>query len=248
MVKILAIGNSFSHDALKYFHRIAKSAGIETKTVNLFIGGCPLIRHWENIEKDEAAYDYELNGAEGSKKISIKDALLEEKWDYITLQQASNDSGVEETYYPYLTKVSEYAKQLCPGAKQLIHETWSYEIDSDHGAFPVYDCDQLKMYHALKACYQKAADTLHTQIIPCGDVIQHLRTLKPFDYQNGGLSLCRDGYHLSETYGRYAAAATWYECILNADIRQNTFLPDDADEQLIQLIREEVHKIVHGEQ
>ena len=40
-MKVLAIGNSFSNDAMRYLHGIAKADGVDMKTVNLFIGGCP---------------------------------------------------------------------------------------------------------------------------------------------------------------------------------------------------------------
>ena len=39
-MKVLAIGNSFSNDAMRYLHGIAKADGVDMKTVNLFIGGC----------------------------------------------------------------------------------------------------------------------------------------------------------------------------------------------------------------
>ena len=48
-MKVLAIGNSFSNDAMRYLHGIAKADGVDMKTVNLFIGGCPLSRHYANI-------------------------------------------------------------------------------------------------------------------------------------------------------------------------------------------------------
>ena len=41
-MKVLAIGNSFSNDAMRYLHGIAKADVVDMKTVNLFIGGCPL--------------------------------------------------------------------------------------------------------------------------------------------------------------------------------------------------------------
>ena len=59
---ILAIGNSFSTDSTHYIHQIAEAGGVEVKVVNLYIGGCPLERHWQNIQADAAAYRYELNG------------------------------------------------------------------------------------------------------------------------------------------------------------------------------------------
>lgn len=44
-IKILAIGNSFSQDATQFIHDIAKADGVDTKVVNLYIGGCSLQRH-----------------------------------------------------------------------------------------------------------------------------------------------------------------------------------------------------------
>ena len=61
-MKILSIGNSFSQDAQRYLHRLAKQDGTELKTVNLFIGGCSLQKHYLNMLDDNADYDFEFNG------------------------------------------------------------------------------------------------------------------------------------------------------------------------------------------
>ena len=55
-MKVLSIGNSFSCDAQRYLHRIAKKDGVQLKTVNLFIGGCSLRTHYLNALQDAAAY------------------------------------------------------------------------------------------------------------------------------------------------------------------------------------------------
>ena len=57
MKKILAIGNSFSRNACRHVHQIAASGGVELTVVNLYIGGCSLARHWENVEQDAVAYE-----------------------------------------------------------------------------------------------------------------------------------------------------------------------------------------------
>ena len=44
-MKVLAIGNSFSEDATRYLHDIAKADGVALEVANLYIGGCPLDRH-----------------------------------------------------------------------------------------------------------------------------------------------------------------------------------------------------------
>ena len=95
--KILVIGNSFGEDATHFLHDLALTRGINTKVVNLYIGGCSLERHWRNIENEAKDYEYQLNGRATGNKVSIQDALAEEKWDYIVTQQSSHDSGWLDT-------------------------------------------------------------------------------------------------------------------------------------------------------
>ena len=102
MIKILSIGNSFSQDAQAYVHQIAASAGIETKVVNLYIGGCSLERHYNNIVENAAAYSYELNGKKIGRSVTIMEGLCEEDWDYVTMQQASHLSGLPAPTIPTL--------------------------------------------------------------------------------------------------------------------------------------------------
>ena len=48
-MKVLSIGNSFSQDAQRYLHRLAKEDGTFIKCVNLYIGGCSLQTHYINM-------------------------------------------------------------------------------------------------------------------------------------------------------------------------------------------------------
>ena len=48
-MKILCIGNSFSEDATRYIHQIARADGYKMKVVNLYIGGCSFSQHFKNI-------------------------------------------------------------------------------------------------------------------------------------------------------------------------------------------------------
>ena len=73
-------------------------------------------------------------------------------------------------------------------------------------------------------------------VLPTGAFIQTLRSLPPFDYPNGGLSICRDGFHLNE-YGRYVAALIWYKA-LGGSVRDNGFAPEGTDPALLAVIRE----------
>ena len=129
-MNILSIGNSFSQDAQRYLHRIAKADGFTLNTFNLYIGGCPLSLHYRNMMSEERAYTLEMNGESIGFKVSLKDALLNRDWDVVTIQQVSNQSPYYETYQPYLDKVVEYVRLCVPKAKIAIHQTWAYEQGS----------------------------------------------------------------------------------------------------------------------
>lgn len=251
MTKILAIGNSFSEDATHYLHQIAEAGGVATKVVNLYIGGCSLESHWLNAMENLSAYEYQLNGESTGQTVSIREALTEERWDFITLQQVSGYSGILQSYSPFVQKLSAYVKSYVPATKQWIHQTWAYETDSAHPDFALYDVNQQGMYNALTAAYASVAKELGLSVIPCGEVIQTLRRRPPFDYPHGGLSLCRDGFHLDPVYGRYAAAATWYKCLLKGNILTNAFVPSDPDGETVYpeylaAIKEVVFQIMLG--
>ena len=62
MIKVLSIGNSFSEDAQRYLYGIARADGVSMKTVNLYIGGCSLERHYRNMLSGNAVYDFQING------------------------------------------------------------------------------------------------------------------------------------------------------------------------------------------
>ena len=219
-MKIISIGNSFSQDAQRWLKKLAEQNGIDLECVNLYIGGCSLETHRNNIAGNKADYDFELNGEGSMRKISVNDALSRDKYDIITLQQAS---GLQ-SYLPYLADIAAFARENHPQAKLYFLETWAYEIDSTHAAFADYNRDQKEMYRRIEDASEMASKLIGAEIIPVGRIIQRLReTLPEFDYKNGGLSLNRDGFHLSLDYGRYAAAAVWLYTFTGCKIKAAEF-------------------------
>ena len=93
MLKVLTIGNSFGTDCNHYLHGILKAAGIESRTINLYIGGCSLERHWANVEKNAREYQYQLNGQATERAVSIEQVLQEETFDVVVLHQVSGERG-----------------------------------------------------------------------------------------------------------------------------------------------------------
>ena len=178
--------------------------------------------------------------------ISLKDALLKDDWDYVTVQQVSSFSGIVESYYPYITKIIEFVKELRPNAKIIMHQTWSYENGSFHSDFIKYDNDSDKMHNELVKTYKEVAKKENIDIMfPCGEIINTLRKTTLFDYQNGGSSLCRDTFHMDFVFGRYALSLTWYKVLTGKDVTKTTFIPpfendDENNIKKIEIIRKTV--------
>ena len=245
-MNVLAIGNSYSSDGTRYLHQLAESCGESISIANLYIPGCSLHRHFINMHSEEAAYVYERNGVITERYISLQEALREEQWDIVTIQQASGFSGMPESYEPYGGELLALVKSHVPNAKLFFHMTWAYELDSDHPHFAHYENSQQQMYRGITHAAESYAKENGLGLIPAGHVIQTLRTLPPFDYAAGGISLCRDGFHMSLDYGRYAVAAAWAEILLGGDVTEATFAPEGTDPALTELIRSTAHAVCRG--
>ena len=226
VVRILSIGNSFSEDAVEqHLHDIAVADGKEVIIGNMYIGGCSLKRHLTNARENKPAYRYRKIGLDG-KKVTIKEftleqALADESWDYVSLQQQSGNSGIYSTWEESLPVLLEYVKARVPKkAKLMLHQTWAYDPTSTHKDFKNYDHNQVKMYNAIVDAVDRAAKLTGIKIIiPCGTAVQNARTTLLKD------TITRDGYHLHKPCGRYTAACTWYEKIFRRNVIGNTYLP-----------------------
>ena len=57
VLRILAIGNSFSDDGMEHLPALLESLGVkDVELARLYVGGCTLARHMEFYNKQEAAY------------------------------------------------------------------------------------------------------------------------------------------------------------------------------------------------
>ena len=244
-VRILAIGNSFSQDAVEqYLHELADAEGISTIIGNMFIGGCSLERHVKNARDNAPAYAYRKIGTDGKKrergKMSLEAVLADEDWDYVSLQQASPFSGMYETYEASLPELIEYVKARLPKkTKLMLHQTWAYASTSKHSGFKNYNCNQLTMYQAITDAVKKAAKVNKIKIvIPSGTAIQNARTSFIGDHLN------RDGHHLDVKIGRYTAACTWFECIFKHNVVGNPYGPEGLDEARKAVAQKAAHAAV----
>ena len=235
-MKVLSIGNSFSQDATRYLHQIARAEGCDLLAVNLYIGGCPLSLHYENMQEDAKAYSLEVNGCTTGFAASIREALLANKWDYVTLQQVSHLSHRYESYQPYLNELAAYVRSLCPGAELLIHQTWAYEQGSKRLTEELGYQDQGEMYRDLKAAYEQAAAAIEAKgIIPSGTLFQELLA-------NGIKTVHRDTFHASLGLGRYALGLLWYGVLTGNSVLKNPFRDFDepVSEEEVEIVKRAV--------
>lgn len=245
VVRILAIGNSFSEDAVdQYFHEICAAAGKKVVVGDLYIPGCPLERHHLNALADSAAYRFRRIGLDGAtitaSPVKLGAALASDEWDFVSFQQSSPLSGLYSSYAT-LRPLMEYVDSVAGGNPVYMwHQTWAYSPDSAHGAFPTYRSDQKIMYDSIMGASRRvmADHPALSVLIPSGTAIQAARRA------GGDYDLTRDGYHLDLLTGRYTAACTWFEAIFGESVVGNTYRPAGMTEEQARLAQEAAHAAV----
>ena len=243
-LKVLAIGNSFSEDAIEqHLSPLVRAEGLNVIICNMYIGGCSIERHVDNLRHNKPEYRYrkfDVNGKVTEKwNYTLEAVLAEEDWDYVSLQQVSQSSGMPESY-ALLPELVEFVKARVPeDAVLMFHQTWAYAPKSNHGGFVNYDRDQMKMYKAIVNTVNQEAPKVGIKlIVPSGTAIQNARTSAL------GQDLTRDGFHLSFTQGRYIASCAWLEAVLGVNPVGNTYCPEGMTAEECRLAQKAAHKAV----
>jgi hypothetical protein len=194
-LKVLMIGNSFSVCVLKQLPQCAADAGCVIDIASLYIGGCPLKKHWSNVEKSGDAnfkpysfkYSYasvkdakDAPVASLGKRTNIPQALKADRWDVVTIQQASPGSPFPETYDPYAGKLIAAIREHAPQAEIVIQQTWSYTPYSK--ALAKWKFDTWTMFTAVESAYSELAKRYGLRIIPTGYAVDLFRRRLPVKY------------------------------------------------------------------
>lgn len=242
-LRVLAIGNSFSQDAVEQnLHEIADCDGRVFIIGNMYIGGCTLERHYRNSCSGSTDYEYRKVGIDGkrvnTKGVTLDKALADEPWDVVTLQQASGRSGLPTSYEPYLRELILYVKARTKDDVKLCwHQTWAYDPNAVHGDFPNYGCDCEAMYKGILESSKAACERYGLTVIPSGTAVQNVRP--SYEY-----TITRDGFHLSTGMGRYLAALTWYEALTGRSVEGCTYCPAGVDEKRAKVAQKAAHLAV----
>ena len=188
-IRVLMIGNSFTGSVLRQTPALAKAEGLSLDIVQCGIGGCPLDKHWANVEKagDAKFKPYGVSTSFSSDpaetlphKANVTDVLVAKKWDIVTIQQASGKSAFYDTYEPYAGKLIAKIRELAPQAEIVVQETWSYSPYDPRLA--TWGMTPAEMHAALKKAYAQLAAKYGLRTIPTGDAVQLFRERLPVDY------------------------------------------------------------------
>ena len=209
-MKILCVGNSFAVDASTHVHQIAKHICKDLEIYVLYIGGCPVERHWKNYQTKEKEYEFYINGERyPTMMCNIFEGLEYTKYDYITFQQVSTKSGDAESFFPDLNLLTSKIKENYQGT-HVLHKTWSYAKEFSHEKYGSNPLDQDAMDKDINNAYKEASIRSGIKyIVPSGEAIRLARKVY-------GDDLNRDGYHLNER-GRLLTSIVWVMYFLGLD-------------------------------
>ncbi len=238
-LKILAIGHSYSLNSMWQLYDLCKAAGVkEIDIAIMYIAGCSLDAHWENVQKNAASYELYRNNSgswEITKDYSIETIISEGGWDVVTLQN-SPGGAAQSNAFSNLDNMINYVNGKCPDAKVLWHMTWGFQTGSkwlDSGAYPG---GEMEMYNNIISNIKQIIETngkIHS-IVPSGTAVMNARTsrLKTIVHQE-------DGSHLSEDVGYYVGAFTWFGHLTGMPLYDvNLFSLNPTASQNLDVIRE----------
>lgn len=255
-LKVLTIGNSFSICLLKEMPNVARNLGLKLDLCSMYIGGCSLERHVRNLNAPETKpYKITWNYASsedgsvpflpvlereknGVYKGNIPTLLSADRWDVVTVQQASSQSWRAKTYEPVGTELLAAVSRLAPQAKVYVQQTWSYTPWD--GRLTKWKIDQHEMYGRLESAYDAFAKAHGLEQILMGKAVQLYRAELPVVYgERSNNDVCgtddfveKDGAwrhkgdvcHLNPR-GNYLQALVWTAKLFGADVTRVTYLP-----------------------
>lgn len=221
-MKILSISNSFGVNLQTYASQIAKANGYFLDIYVLYIGGCTLEKHVENLKDNLPAYDLYHNGKCERNNVTISEMIKSQEWDYILTQQVSYLGTQIETFYPFITTILQYLKNNSQYKFLGLQETWEYSslFKKNDGNFFAKE-ESLEMYVKLKETYEKVAENEGIFLINSGEVIHKANEFFNKEFQ------CNDGFHLSNE-GCYLIGLNLFKKLFKAKLK-NAYVTNDIN-------------------
>lgn len=212
VLRVLAVGNSYTQDALAYTPYIMANVapGVKYDVLNLYQSGATLANHWTNYQNATAAYaaHRSTNGGAwvslGTK--SIQDALSLAEWNVILWNQGSTSAATLSSYQPYLNNLInavfgainypvKHGFVLCQSRPKI-------------NTTDLTDAQILTNYNSISSAVQSiVGSTLIDFVIPIGTAVQNARATSLNSLGDYG-KLTYEGAHLQEGLPCQLAAYT----------------------------------------
>ena len=191
VLKVLMIGNSFSVSVMKELPNIVDAQDVYALDItSLYIGGCSLERHIREYEAAKADPEHRpysvsryVTGQGRLKRFkgNLIMALDAQKYDVVTIQEASPRSFFSDGWTKYGDRLVAIVREKQPQAKLMLHQTWSYR--SDALRLKQWKLSQDAMFEKVRAIYADRAKHFDCGIIPMGEAVQIWRRKAPVSYR-----------------------------------------------------------------
>lgn len=217
VLKILAIGNSFTEYPCDYLSGMLSASGVDASKIGLWKMTYPAssLEIWlGEYEKGEGAIQTNLALYKACGSASLGDSSiasdkksvamqLSRDWDIIVFQQVSSSADVYNTYNPYLKKLVQAVRRHCPNPNVAIawQEVWTRKKTK----VTTYD-------NVVAATQAMAAYNGIDIIIPSGTAIENARNTNAWSGVSG--YLLEDGVHPAWGVGKYVTACAWWETLI----------------------------------
>ena len=273
-MRLFVIGNSFSQNATRYLPQLASEGGHPLKIGRAELGGCSLQRHWEIAEAAEKNPEDPKGKAYNGK--SLRALLSVGKWDVVTIQQNSMNSGDVTTYSPYAKKLVDLVRSIQPKAKIVMQQTWAYRSDAKtftQIADKQFATTSKEMWEKSRSAYHYVARALGIQLFPVGDAFWKITSNpetayqpdKNFDFENAKYpDLPNQKHSLNVGYrydnskklvfdanhaneaGCFLGGLVWYSVLFNESPIAMKFRPDQVDEKFDLALKKAAWEVVQG--
>ncbi len=227
---VLSVGNSFSQNAHKYLRQIVKASGNDISLCNAYIGGCSFARHMKHANTYEQD-PTNTNGTPYAGK-SLKQLLVKEPWDVITIQQCSPESFKAESF-DSAKELITYIRKYAPKSEIVVHQTWAYRPDRTN-FWAKSGIDEKIMYTRLKANYDNLARENGFRQILGGTAFETAKLdpdWGPYNPETKTRSLFNDDCYHANYAGEYLLGCVWFETLYGQSCVGNTFRPKEMTKE-----------------
>lgn len=211
VLKILAIGNSFTAYPCDYLSGMLTASGCDASKICLYT-------MWESgYSLDNWANDYANNSsrsitrvmgsasvanASGSKSVAQQ---LAKDWDVVVFQEVSNRAQKFSNFNPSLKKLVQAVRRHClnPNVAIAWQQVWTRKKSGTTNYSDVVAATQsMAAYNGIDI------------IVPSGTAIENARGISQFANVENTFYLTEDGVHPSWGVGKYVASCAWWETLI----------------------------------